>query len=779
MRVVTFLSLVPSFLLGASVSSESFPTNVPLNYNLTEGSITLNDVSTEIRDIKSLFNGKTFDVHVELSWMELESFRNTTNVLKWDTYVDGVLSSSGEEQIDQSRELPGSINVGQGTVFKSGAHTIKVEVTLDGDTINVERNYQSFNGGASIIPLIAVLVLAGTTQMVELSLGFGVFVGACMVAGNVVNGFKTTLDTFILGALADTDHGYVYLFALFMSGFVGMIDRSGGLQGFTKFMSKYAKSARTGMLAGFATALMMFFDDYANLLVTGSANRSIFDSLSISRQKLAFIVDGTSAPVASVIPVSSWVGFEVSLIQGEINKIVDIIGEENLTIPQSGFSVFLQTIAYRFYPIFMLFTMASLILSQRDYGPMLISERLVRVYGRTDGGPGATMSSSDENSKEKKNDNPEKPWNMIVPILLLVFYILYLLVMTGYDGTGTQSFLDIMANSDSYSALLWGTMGAALTSLLMYMLQFKKDGVLVKPTLASFIPGFIAKRIKKFDTDDDKYPPQPLMTPREGMDSFLHGMEHIFPALVVLTLAWASGSVMTAIGLDRLFSQLIVDGGIAPGMLPTISFVASVFIAFATGSSWGTMTIMFPLLVMPAYMSSNGDPNIVYGVTAGILSGAVAGDHVSPISDTTVLSAISAQCGLLEHVKTQAPYAGQVILWSILVGTIPTGMGSYPTWAAILLGLVAVLIVTFSLGVKVINPTGRYDPITELYLKIKPNEELLELKKDVITAYETGQFVPLKKKEKQIDDDVEKAEVEQPLKAPGSEPIKEVEMVGA
>lgn len=170
-------------------------------------------------------------------------------------------------------------------------------------------------------------------------------------------------------------------------------------------------------------------------------------------------------------------------------------------------------------------------------------------------------------------------------------------------------------------------------------------------------------------------------------------------------------------------------------------------IAFATGSSWGTMTIMFPLVLVPAYDASNGDPGIFYGVIAAILAGAVAGDHASPISDTTILSAMSSGCEVIQHVKTQGPYAVTVALWSILVGTLPVGLKSYPNWVAILLGAAAMAFHAFVTAAPTISKTGRFDPFTELYIMCLNHgggkDFYTNLKADVIEAYETGRPVAL------------------------------------
>lgn len=158
----------------------------------------------------------------------------------------------------------------------------------------------------------------------ELSLFVGVFVGSCMIAGNINDGFKATLDTYILGAINDEGHVFVVLFTLFLSGLVGMMQKSGGMLGFTKDVSSLATTPRLGQAACFAVGCFVFFDDYANVLLAGETMRPLLDLLSVSREKLAFLVDATAAPVASISPVSSWVGFEVDLIQQEIDKIIDI-----------------------------------------------------------------------------------------------------------------------------------------------------------------------------------------------------------------------------------------------------------------------------------------------------------------------------------------------------------------------------------------------------------------------------------------------------------------------
>lgn len=224
----------------------------------------------------------------------------------------------------------------------------------------------------------------------------------------------------------------------------------------------------------------------------------------------------------------------------------------------------------------------------RDAGPMLIAERKARVYDVTDGGDGKGRESEGGGKElnQPKDDTPCLAYNMLAPVILLVFFIFWLLVQTGTIPGEEQSFLDKIENSNSYSSLLWGTMGAVWCTILMYLLQIVQDGRLVRPTFTILKNLFFFWRKKSQDEDA---PPMPryLMSVYDCVESFLFGMGRIFPALIVLTLAWASGEIMGVVGADRLFSSWIVNG-IPYQMLPSMSFLISLLMAIATGTSWGT-----------------------------------------------------------------------------------------------------------------------------------------------------------------------------------------------
>mmetsp|Transcript_17639 Transcript_17639/g.49954 ORF Transcript_17639/g.49954 Transcript_17639/m.49954 type:complete len:826 (-) Transcript_17639:210-2687(-) len=710
------------------------------------GSISLMDLETEIDGIKTIFRDDEVAVSVtDIGWKEPETpiDGGGSSTLFWTTAVDGVEKESGEVDLtDVKREMPTSFDAGKIKATDSGSVTITVTMTLDGNEQSTSRKVEVYGRGVSVIPLLLILFLAMGTRMVELSLFIGIFTGACMVAGNIKDGFKTTLDTFILEALTDANHVFVILFTIFLSGLVGMMQKSGGMMGFTRDVSKFATSPRSGQFACFLVGIFIFFDDYANVLLAGETMRPLLDMLCTSREKLAFIVDATSAPIASISPISSWVGFEVDLIQTEIDKIIEKHGDD-IGIKTSGFGVFLQSIKFRYYPIFMLTMVMLLIFSGRDFGPMLIAERKTRVYDRSDGGTGRGKVDSGEGQKENepRHDTPLKAWNMLVPVLVLVILIFYMLVKSGEDGTD-QDFMDKIENSDSYVALLWGTMAAAILTLIFYWIQPSKDGNVVLPTIPLLKECLLPNRgtsasgneTTANDNDDDETPPsskaRSLMTVLDSTESFLFGMGRIFPALIVLTLAWASGSVMTAVGADRLFSSWIV-GGIEAELLPTLSFIISFFMALATGTSWGTMSILFPLITVPTYDVSDGDELIFYATIAGVLSGSVAGDHVSPISDTTVLSSLACDCNLLSHVTTQAPYSMFIVVVSMLLGTLPIGHDAWPNIIGYLLGWLVIGLFVYFYCKPVINVDGSFDILTELWVRLQPaGSAIYELKED-------------------------------------------------
>lgn len=740
--IVGFLTAVHRQCTAQNLSSSS-------SYEVIVDGIIVNDVATGIKNIATIHNDRPIDVVATLVWATDFYDVSSSNEISWELYVNDVVEGSGVLPLVEHYSLPATLAAGSITLQSTGTFIIKIAIKLDTVTSENSREYQCFTAAASLWPLVIIVFIASTTGMVELSLGLGIFTGSCMVSGSLAAGYRNMLGIYLLNSLADQDHGYVFLFALFMAGLVGLIEKSGGLSGITHVMQSFVTTSRSAQGASFLAGIIIFFDDYTTCLVAGASMRPLTDVCVVSREKLAFIVDATAAPIASIVPISSWIGYEIGLIQTELDAILakypdSVIGNT------SSFNAFLTSVKYRYYCIFMLLLIPLQILSGRDFGPMLVAERLTKVYGRTDGGPGKAVSfdgSALISPNAPKPDTPHKWWNMVVPVVALILYIFSLLVWTGRQAAvGEETIYEIIGMGNSYDALLWGTMATVLTSVGFYFVQDITDGRIIWFNLkgyASKLRRFVS-RTRGTAVDDDKVHAKMLIDTREAMYSFFSGMERIFGILIILTLAWATGSIMGAVGLNRWCGEIITDPDLDTRLLPTVTFIIACFIGLATGTSWGTMAILFPLLLVPTYEATNGDPTIFYGVVAGILAGAVAGDHSSPISDTTILSALASECQVLAHAKTQAPYALIVVVWSVLVGTLPLGMGTFPNGVSIFLGFVAMLFHVVFTSEFIINKTGRFDVFTEIYIRcIRDKEFYTKLKGDVVKAFESGMPVEL------------------------------------
>ncbi|GBG33712.1 Hypothetical Protein FCC1311_099352 [Hondaea fermentalgiana] len=682
---------------------------------------------------KALFTNEPYEVLVGVSWEDSDTVVETDELF-WQLSVDGQVMQTGSEAINGSMLLPDTISVGEVLFESSGVPSVDVLISLEAATLadgSASGATPSVIGsGISLLPLIITLGVALLTKRVELSLYMGIFWGAFIINQfSFVDAFKSSLDTYILGAVANVDNQYVMLFTLFLSGLVGMMEKSGGVFGLTKALIRYAKDSRAAQLLGVLAGCLIFFDDYANALVVGSTMRPIMDDLLVSREKLAFVVDATSAPIAAIFPISSWTGYEAGLIDAELKRIITRHGGVPDGYPETGYGLYLQSIPFRFYPFFMIVFQLVLILAKREYGPMLVAERKVRVTGRRDGGDGGNKASREMNLQNKPKENqPLRAFNMLVPVFFLVFFILFVFIRTGVDSAGEgASASDVFMNADSYSGLLFGTFAASIVAALFYQFQFKDGDNVTFPSIGGIKNAFSGA----------EEGPLPLLSVYECLDAWINGLLTIFPALIVLSLAWATGDIMTDIGADALFYEVIVNNDVSTA-LPAITFSMSFVIALCTGTSWGTMAIMFPLVVLPAFDVSNGSKAVVLGTIAAVLSGAVAGDHSSIISDTTVLASTATQCDVWRHFITQLPYALTVLLISLLLGYLPAGTGSYPAGAALVVGAIVVIIVSMAISVPVEHPSGRYDIFTEIYLKISKNPALLQLKEDTASFVSNG-----------------------------------------
>lgn len=549
----------------------------------------------------------------------------------------------------------------------------------------------------SILPPLLAILLAVVFREVVLALVSGVWLGATFVAGfDPFAGVLRTADTYAVGALADADHASIVIFSLLLGGMIGVLARSGGALGMAELVTGVAKTRFTGALATWLMGLAIFFDDYSNSLLVGTTMRPITDRLKISREKLSFLVDATSAPVSSFALISSWVGVEVGYIADQYSAL-EIEGDPYL--------VFLQTIPYRFYPLLMLFFGLMIIVLRRDFGPMLTAERRSIETGQLVR-PGADVAS-DFDAKELLPPEGTKPrWMLaVVPIVVVIAT-----AMGGMYVTGSASLEE--ARSEAIAALdaAREVLGASSASaeaqtavdeaeralgLLEPGLRntFGKANSLKALLWAALLGGLVAIFLAVLSK---------TLSLRQAMEAWVAGVRSIALAVMILVLAWSLGSVC-----DQLHTAQFVIGAIGDQLpatlLPAAVFVIAAGVSFATGTSWGTMGILFPLVVPLAHELAPAESTIVLSSVASILSGAVWGDHCSPISDTTIMSSMASSCDHVDHVRTQLPYALAVGGVSLVVGDLATGLGLWGPWIGLLAGCVAIVLIVRFVGKPVVS----------------------------------------------------------------------------
>ncbi|MBK9099088.1 MAG: hypothetical protein IPM14_13400 [bacterium] len=348
------------------------------------------------------------------------------------------------------------------TINNSGTYKIVIpKFEVEETTVNI------IPGILSIIPPLLAIALALIFRQVVISLILGIYSGALFIYGfDPLTAFLRLIDKYVIEAVSDVSHTQIIVFTLLFGGVIGLISRSGGTTGIANSLSKFARTRRSGMIATWLSGLIIFFDDYANALVVGNLMRPITDKLKISREKLSFIVDATSAPVASIFIVSSWIGYEVGLIQDGL----DVIGS-----PLNAYSVFIDTIIFRFYPIAMLVFVFLIAFTKRDFGSMLKAERRAAEEGKVSAST-FTAAEFSEKSELFGNEDKAKWYNGVIPILVLVSVTVFGLMFTGIEslkeqGVKDYGLRDIISNSNSYLALLWGSFSACVVAALMIVAQ--------------------------------------------------------------------------------------------------------------------------------------------------------------------------------------------------------------------------------------------------------------------------------------------------------------------
>jgi Na+/H+ antiporter NhaC len=524
-----------------------------------------------------------------------------------------------------------------------------------------------FGTWVSLLPPVVAIFLALTTREVILSLFAGIWVGALFITEfHLTAGTALSLST-LTDSLAESDHIAIIVFSLLLGGMVGVMSRSGGTQGAVDKLGKYARTRTQGQVFSWASALFIFFDDYANTLIRGNALRPMTDRLNISREKLAYIVDSTAAPLAVSAVITTWIGFEITQIQSSLSSLAATTTDVALAAQleagaANAFIIFLDSIPYLFYPILALSFVLMTILMKREFGPMLEAERRA-ASGRGVIREGA-MPASDTNldSMQPIEGKPKRWYNAALPVFSVLVVALYGLYITGSEGLAPaeRSLTAIIGNANPFDALLWASFTGSLIAILLSVTQR-------------------------------------ILTINQAIDSWVGGMQSMLIAIIILILAWGLGGITSQIGTGPYLASLLQDS-LPLALLPGIVFFIAAITAFSTGTSWGTMAILFPVVLpltiaMGAGIGFAGGENygILLGAISSVMAGAVFGDHCSPISDTTVLSAMSSACDLIDHVRTQLPYAILIAVVALVVGELPAAFEwIHPAW-----GLLAGLIILY------------------------------------------------------------------------------------
>lgn len=520
-------------------------------------------------------------------------------------------------------------------------------------------------GVLSLAPPVIAVVLAIATRRILLSVLIGLFAGALMTTGgDPVRALVDLGEAHLWPTFTEPGKLRLFSFTMAMGATVGLLHAAGGMQGLVGLMTPLARGPRSAQLTAWLMGLVVFFDDYANTLLLGGALRPVFDRLKISREKLAYVVDSTAAPVAGLAVVSTWVAVELSYIQE---------GLDNLTgdVPEgvSSFSLFVACLPYRFYVIQALLFVPLVALLGREFGPMLAAEQAARRRAEDD---------LDDDGDHAGMPTPTHWSNAVLPLGLTLVVVTGLLWTTGVANLGgdydpaapaLEKFRDVFGAADSGLALMYGGL-AGLTSAI-FLVRWRN-----------------------------------LLPPAEATQALVRGVLTVLPAVAILWFAGAMSRMTGNRDIDgaptttpyehadvRLYTgeylsqQLLGAEGEAPSatlkaLLPTGVFVMSAIVAFCTGTSFGTMGLVVPMVVPIAYAAAADGASGAVTATplflaslGNVLAGAIFGDHCSPISDTTILSSIASRCDHMAHVRTQLPYAMTVAIVIVLLGTLPLALG--------------------------------------------------------------------------------------------------------
>ena len=488
----------------------------------------------------------------------------------------------------------------------------------------------------SLVPPLLAIVLALVTKEVYSSLFIGVAMGALLYTGfRPWNAFVAFFDI-----MKNSMNLNILIFDVLLGMIIVLMSKSGGSAAYGKWAGTKIKSKKSAMLATTGLGVLIFVDDYFNCLTVGSVMRPVTDRFKVSRAKLAYIIDATAAPVCIIAPISSWAA--------AVNSYVP----EDAGI--SGFQLFLRTIPYNLYAILTLLMVFTIILTGLDFGLMKKHEKNAAA--------GDLFTSGGEEFdqvKEEEISSNGKVIDLVLPVLVLIGTAIGAMIYTGFLG-GATDVVTAFSGCDAETSLIFATLITVMFMLVLYL-------------------------------------PRKVITFKGFMDSFVEGFKMMIPAIGILIFAWSLKGMGDALEIASFVENLVGSNASASVLLPAILFLVAIFLSFSTGTSWGTFAILVPIAIAMFPGADNMQMMII--AVASVLSGAVCGDHVSPISDTTVMSSAGAQSNHINHVTTQMQYAVVVAVVSA-IGYVIAGF-VHIWW--LVLGISAVLLLVVLFVIKVLT----------------------------------------------------------------------------
>ena len=478
----------------------------------------------------------------------------------------------------------------------------------------------------ALVPPVVAIALALITKEVYSSLFIGILVGALFYSGFGFEGTITHMmnDGFI-SVLSDSYNVGILIFLVILGAMVALMNKAGGSQAFGKWASTHIHSRVGAQLATILLGGMIFIDDYFNCLTVGSVMRPVTDKQKISRAKLAYLIDATAAPVCIIAPISSWAAAVSGFVEGE-----------------DGFALFVKAIPYNFYAILTIVMMVGLAVMKMEYGPMAKHEKNALAGDLFTSGARAADAEETAESKGKVID-------LLIPIICLIICCVIGMIYTGgfFEGAG---FKEAFSNCDASVGLAMGSVVGLVLTVILYLIR----------------------RVLSF---------------KQCMECIPEGFKAMVPAILILTFAWTLKAMTDSLGAKEFVAEMVKSNASGlMNLMPAVIFLVGCFLAFATGTSWGTFGILIPIVV-EAF--SHTDSSLMIIAISACMAGAVCGDHCSPISDTTIMASAGAQSDHVNHVSTQLPYAITVAAVSFVTYIIAGFVRS--AWICLPIGIVLMI----------------------------------------------------------------------------------------